>query len=266
MSKVWELDLPLTKKAILLSLADHANDEGAHVYPSVALTAAKCSVAERTVQTALRELREEGILVEVRKGGGRGKTTEYRIDLKGAADSPFFVQRAQEADEKGASDDRNPAGAAPEPSVEPPTSESKTAPSSRVEQLVNRASKHLAPSPDETNRRPQWTATEEGLIANLREMDPAWDRLTWGAMNRLVNLYGHVALTFALQDAWEDRFTPASPYAWTEARCKAIAERQSVDEGGLGEGPPSSTQADVEAHLDAARNQYREALDELAER
>lgn len=226
MSRVWELDLPSTAKVVLLCLADHANDEGAHVYPSVGLTAAKCSLSERAVQNALRDLREDGILVEVRKGGGRGRTTEYRIDLNGVADAPFFVERVNEQIEKG--ERRSPKGepAAPEPS-EPPSSEPFA--SRTIEDLKSRASSALAdPDDPERERAPQWNAVEEACVRNLQEFDPIWNSLTWGGLKKLANEFGHEVVTYALQRTWEGRVRPQRPFPYLRGICLSIVNTADV--------------------------------------
>lgn len=61
MAAAWEMDLPQTEKMVLLCLCDHSSDEGV-CWPSVARMARKCSVSDRTVQTAIKRLRERGII------------------------------------------------------------------------------------------------------------------------------------------------------------------------------------------------------------
>lgn len=71
-----------SRKAVAVALADHADDNGEHVYPSVAALAYKTELAGRTVQRALRDLEEMGLIV-VMSGGGQGPkdTREWRFDL-----------------------------------------------------------------------------------------------------------------------------------------------------------------------------------------
>lgn len=90
MGQVWELDLPHNKVLLLLAMADHADHEGKHVHPSVELLAWKTGYEERQVRRILRTLEKDGLLVVEKAGGGRNKTTEYRIDIaKGVKKSPF---------------------------------------------------------------------------------------------------------------------------------------------------------------------------------
>ncbi|UZB30945.1 helix-turn-helix domain-containing protein [Xanthomonas phaseoli] len=85
---------------LALALADHAHDDGTHIYPSIARLAAKTRQSERSVQYQLRRMEESGWLILVNDGlGGRaagfkegGKTRQYRISpewMKGADIAPF---------------------------------------------------------------------------------------------------------------------------------------------------------------------------------
>lgn len=70
-------------KAVALALADHANDEGEKVWPSVGKLADKTEIAERTVQYKLRDLETLGLIVCVEPGGkGAKSTNEYKFDLQ----------------------------------------------------------------------------------------------------------------------------------------------------------------------------------------
>lgn len=72
------------RKAVAVALADHANDQGADVYPSVARLVAKTELSERTVQRILRELEKIGIIVKDAAGGEKGlpkSTNEWHFDL-----------------------------------------------------------------------------------------------------------------------------------------------------------------------------------------
>ncbi|MBB3806388.1 hypothetical protein FHR51_002540 [Xanthomonas arboricola] len=85
---------------LALALADHAHDDGTHIYPSIALLAAKTRQSERSVQYQLRRMEASGWLILINDGlGGRsngfkegGKTRQYRINpewMKGADIAPF---------------------------------------------------------------------------------------------------------------------------------------------------------------------------------
>jgi len=85
---------------LALALADHAHDDGTHIFPSIARLAQKTRQSERSVQYQLRRMEQAGWLLLVNSGrGGRrrgfdegGVTREYRINpawLKGAEFAPF---------------------------------------------------------------------------------------------------------------------------------------------------------------------------------
>ena len=97
MAAVWELDLDHTQMLILLAMADHADDQGEHCYPSVARLAHKTSYSERQIRRSLRALERSEILVPVAyANGGRGFATEYHIHAeKGVKKSPFISDKTR---------------------------------------------------------------------------------------------------------------------------------------------------------------------------
>jgi hypothetical protein len=70
-----------SKKLVLLSLADHANDEGLSVYPSIDRTAQRTGLTSRGVRKIVKELVNDGFLIPVVKSHGY-HTNEYRIDVQ----------------------------------------------------------------------------------------------------------------------------------------------------------------------------------------
>lgn len=68
-------------KMVMLKLASHAQDDGSRVYPSIATIAAEAEMSERQVQRILADLCERKLLVLEDRGGGRNRTSRYRIDL-----------------------------------------------------------------------------------------------------------------------------------------------------------------------------------------
>lgn len=119
------------RKFVAIALADHADDDGERVYPSIARIAAKTELSERTVQYCLRDFEQIGLLSVISEGGcGPRCTREWKFDLmllrniaernceiveadKGADGAPLRVQpvqgRVQLTADKGAP-------VAPEPS------------------------------------------------------------------------------------------------------------------------------------------------------
>lgn len=121
-------------KAVALALADHADDNGNNIWPSVHRVADKTEIAERTVQYKLRDLESLGLIVCVAEGGkGAKDTREYRFNVelltklasgevrvvenKGAPDAPYSIEGCTPCTLKGAPDDNKGAPGAPEPSI-----------------------------------------------------------------------------------------------------------------------------------------------------
>jgi len=107
---------------LALAIADHAHDDGTHIFPSIAHLARKTRQSERSVQYQLRRMEASGWLILVNDGvGGRrrgrdegGRTRQYRISpawMKGADIAPLHdapvehSKGANSAPLKGASDD-----------------------------------------------------------------------------------------------------------------------------------------------------------------
>ena len=80
MTRVWELDLGHAQQAVLLSMADHANDEGAEVFPSTGLIAWKSGYSKRQVQRIIDGMEECGLLERVAEAHG-WRAVEYRINF-----------------------------------------------------------------------------------------------------------------------------------------------------------------------------------------
>lgn len=100
---------------VLLALADHAHPDGTHAYPSVAAIAKMARLSERAVQYALRQLENFGEITITREGGGRGRTTEYRLAGMGAESAPFDAKRVQRDAERVQSATERVQPTAPEP-------------------------------------------------------------------------------------------------------------------------------------------------------
>ena len=107
LAAAWDLEIGSTEKMVLMCLCDHANAEGA-CWPSVARICRKTSKSERTVQAALKWLREAGYFTVERQ---RGPTPLYRLDAARIR-TPANPAPPQ-------SSRRPPANPAPEPSGNP---------------------------------------------------------------------------------------------------------------------------------------------------
>lgn len=114
-----------TRLAVAIALADHADDDGASIYPSIARIAEKADVSRRTAQYTLRKLEEDGLLVVISEGGQRGKDTrEWRFDLdklaalvpvRGAISAPVEGRKPRHAGVQSTT--RRGAAVAPKPSL-----------------------------------------------------------------------------------------------------------------------------------------------------
>jgi hypothetical protein len=102
--KVWDSDLHPDLKPLAAVLADHGQDDGTQIYPSVARMAWRLGRSTRCVQEGLSKLRKLGILVVVSGGkGGRSKTTKYRLEVsrlpaRPSWQNPAVSSRFQEPD------------------------------------------------------------------------------------------------------------------------------------------------------------------------
>lgn len=76
MTLAWKTDMPSGRKMVLLSLCDHANNEG-ECFPSVEAIAHKCSMGQRTVQQHIGALERAGILLRCFRNG---RSTLYRLE------------------------------------------------------------------------------------------------------------------------------------------------------------------------------------------
>lgn len=114
MGQCWPLQVPPSAKAVLMSLADQANDAGV-CWPAVGTICKRTCLSERTVQAAIAWLCQSGVLLVNR---APGRSTNYQINPAGfgAGTAPLF-----DAPARGDSGQRTtPAAAAPRSSRTPP--------------------------------------------------------------------------------------------------------------------------------------------------
>ncbi|WP_328825172.1 helix-turn-helix domain-containing protein [Pseudomonas palmensis] len=115
MSACWPLQgMSGPQKAVLISLADNANDEGV-CWPSVARIAERTCLAERTVQTAIKWLCQVGLL-SIRERMGR--STMYTLTPAAYA-PPQEPHPAAAAPPPPQLTTETPAAAAPRTVIEP---------------------------------------------------------------------------------------------------------------------------------------------------
>ena len=88
-AKAWKLNIQGSLKLVLLSLADHADSHGRHVFPSQDLISKRCGISVRQVRRLLNQLEALGLIIPVKyPKGGRNHTTEYELTL----DQPETVE------------------------------------------------------------------------------------------------------------------------------------------------------------------------------
>jgi hypothetical protein len=80
MNKVYESGLEKSMKAIALAYADHAHDDGSHIFPAINYISWKTGYSRRSVQSITRQLEEIGVLVNV--GKGPSGVNRYRMIFK----------------------------------------------------------------------------------------------------------------------------------------------------------------------------------------
>lgn len=94
MSACWPLQMPPTAKAVLMSLADNANDHG-ECWPSLSRISERTCFGKTAVIQAIQWLEEHGLLEANRANGRR---TSYRI-IPNPANPDLFASRTGAAGE-----------------------------------------------------------------------------------------------------------------------------------------------------------------------
>lgn len=126
MAAVWESDLPATDRLVLLSLADHADDEG-QCYPSVRRVCERTGLSERAVQNAFKRLSDAGYL-DIEQNAGKRGTNLFVVRATPARNAPpHEMHPAPDAPHPRTKCTPTPAPDAPEPSgtvIEPSFSDS----------------------------------------------------------------------------------------------------------------------------------------------
>lgn len=196
---------------VLLALADWANDDGSRIFPSIASAAKKSRLSERQVQRILRLLEGKGTIAKEIDGGGRGKTTSYRILLKGDTMSPFkervTSERVTSATGKGdICDIKRVTPMSPDPSLDPSEDPSNT----NTFDPFSEKREVLSSKPD--TFLPFWTKYPR------KENKPA-ARRAWLRLNPLDQASAISRVLVLNQQGWgcEDKFIP-HPASWLNGR------------------------------------------------
>ena len=109
MAACWPLQMPPTPKAVLISLADNANDHG-ECWPSIPKIAERTCFSERAVHAAIRWLEEAGVVAADRSNG---RHTRYVV-------TPDAYQPPQEVHPRSSRTPAAPAVKPPQEVQEPP--------------------------------------------------------------------------------------------------------------------------------------------------
>jgi hypothetical protein len=95
--EVYEYEFKHGEQAVLLAMADHAQDDGSDCYPSIGRVAWKIGYGERQVKRVIKDLRKRNILIEVAPPR-QHRPTEYRINLSAATPKSPFKSRGDICD------------------------------------------------------------------------------------------------------------------------------------------------------------------------
>lgn len=161
MGLVWEY--PITdefgrpEKYVLLAYADHADQNGNNIFPSVELIATKTGYEERSVQSITRRLESLGLLLA--KGQGPMGTNRWSIPLVRTKEG---VKIAPPPMQKFAPEGIAPEGIAPEPSEEVNTYDDDEGVTQNVFRLY------------ESNIGPLTPIIADGLKDAERDYGPLW--------------------------------------------------------------------------------------------
>lgn len=89
MAQVWEKEFSHSEQAVLLAMADYADDNGSNCYPSYDRLAWKTGYSARQVQRIIKGLVTQGVLLIV-KPATQHQSTRYSIRLALAKDKTAF--------------------------------------------------------------------------------------------------------------------------------------------------------------------------------
>jgi Helix-turn-helix domain len=97
-SEVRQLDLPASKKLVLILMADNANDEGTRCFPSIRRLAYETGYSTRTVIRIIKDLSEKNVkgeqVVELIQRGNQLTPNQYKLNPSaGKKLAPFKPSR-----------------------------------------------------------------------------------------------------------------------------------------------------------------------------
>lgn len=188
--------LSSTQKLVMLSLADHANEEGRSIYPSVKRICDKTSLRERVVRRTLSELRDtDGLnLIRITGQSTMNHPNEYAINIKALRKMATVTM----PDDSGAFD-APPAPSAPgAPHAEPPALSAEPPALSAPNPSVNHQEPSEARTPAvdfyfKTFRRKRWSNPAQAELFAKIESEIGQETITaairWAAEKGISDLH-----------------------------------------------------------------------------
>lgn len=174
MGAIYGLAIPRHLREVALAMADHADDNGVGVFPSIGRLAWKLGVDRRTVQRNVRELERLRVLVKVADATSR-RPAEWRIEIDHCERKEPYVPPsrhrlgggARTAPEGNATDDT---GAAPDGTARGDMSAFEAR---RSRQWVRRQRSHGASStPPESPRTSHESSSQSPTGGNENSTNP----------------------------------------------------------------------------------------------
>lgn len=163
MARVWNLDLAPNKRLVLLAYADHADDEGDSVFPSLAKIAYKTGYSRDQVRRISKELAADNLMTRV-EDARHNRGVEYRLTLERGSKLPPFRPRGGGANDPSGVGAPMPPEPPVEPSVEPPNDSSSN------------DSESAAASAAPSNREVSKQTKQEGVRELMERVSAATDR------------------------------------------------------------------------------------------
>lgn len=188
LGQCWPLQLPPTAKAVLISLADQANDSGV-CWPSVGTIAKRTCLSERACQKAMVYLETAGF---IRKDERPGRSTVFHISTGGERGAPLGVNVGRGRGERGApGGERGSPRTVTEPSKEPraargtrlppdwkPTQDlqgwaEKKRPDLNLGEVLERFRDYWAAQPGQKGVKLDWPATYRNWVRGEKRINGA---------------------------------------------------------------------------------------------
>lgn len=88
---IWDLDISVPWRMVLLAMVDHADHNGEHMRASQGFIAWKTGYSSRNVSRIIQEMQTEGLLILTDES--IGQENEYRFNLSAARLKPLFHGR-----------------------------------------------------------------------------------------------------------------------------------------------------------------------------